>query len=275
MRPNKMNEDEIQILGTSNKKKPNIYLILASIVGLLIIFIVLGLYIYKNTTHEIEQYNSISVDEEPIDSKRTSYVEVLEETVNDVPLFVYVPHNAKVELATIRPSMNDSTIIFATQAADISAENGNIIGDFIQEGKEISRGKGKLGFCSIINNEVSIGATTSTALYDKAIANKGYFFRQYALVSNGQLIENKPKGKAIRRAIGVRNNTTIIVESRSRESFYDFSQALLDIGVLDAIYLVGGHNVYRWYVDIEGNNNISGNLDNELTGSINYIVWRK
>ena len=29
----------------------------------------------------------------------------------------------------------------------------------------------------------------------------GYFFRQYPLVDNGVLVDNEPKGKAIRKAI--------------------------------------------------------------------------
>lgn len=280
MKNNNIQEDEIQILGsTSNNKakKPNNsskIIIACIIIAILMTGIIVAIYLSKNTEDKIEKTtNTVTVSQEN-NVKKTSYIEVFEETVNDVPLYVYVPHNAKVQLMLERPDQNDSTIVFATQAADIGIDGESIIGDFVLKGEQIAKGKSKKGFCAIINNEVSIGVDYNTPLLEKTIQKNGYFFRQYPLVANSEIIENKPKGKTIRRAIGKRNNTIVVVESRSRESFFDFSQALVDIGISDAIYLVGG-NSFGWYKGKDNAISTFGSTEKDITTNMTYIVWRE
>ncbi|MBD8348797.1 phosphodiester glycosidase family protein [Dysgonomonas sp. HGC4] len=281
MKNNNIHEDEIQILGDSpsnkqpKKSKNNSKIIIACIIAaILVTVITVIIYLSKNTEEGTEMSTSTVTVLQEKNTKATSYVEVFEETVNDVPLYVYLPHNTKIELTASRPDANDKSIIFTTQAADIGADGESIVGDFVLAGKQLAKGKSKQGFCAIIGDQISIGVDTSTPLLDETIQNNGFFFRQYPLVANGKMIENKPKGKTIRRAIGKRNNTIIIVESRSRESFYDFAQSLVDIGVTDAIYLVGG-NAYGWYQDIDGKQNVFGSTDSDIIKSPNYIVFKK
>ncbi len=278
---NNIHEDEIQILGGSpsnkqpKKSKHNSKIIIVCIIAaILVTGIITAIYLSKNTEEDTDIPTSTVTVSQEKNTKETSYVEVFEETVNDVPLYVYVPRNTKIELTSSRPDVNDQNIVFATQAADIAADGESIVGDFVLAGKQLAKGKSKQGFCAIIGDKISIGVDTSTPLLDETIQNNGYFFRQYPLVANGKMIENKPKGKTIRRAIGKRNNTIVIVESRSRESFYDFAQSLVDIGVTDAIYLVGG-NAYGWYQDIDGKQNVFGSTDSDIIKSPNYIVFKK
>jgi uncharacterized protein YigE (DUF2233 family) len=99
------------------------------------------------------------------------------------------------------------------------------------------------------------------------------------LVSNGKLVENEPKGKSIRRAICDRQGEIFMVETRSIESFHDFAQALVDLGVDQAIYLVGS-TAYGWAVDENGTIHEFGE-ENYYTGYRNmpqntsYIVWKR
>lgn len=204
-----------------------------------------------------------------------SYIERQEETINDVPLYIYVPHNAELSLAlNIHNESQDSSIICVMQAADIRGDNKEIVGDFVLKGKQLSRGTAKSGFCAIINKKITIGVKTITPLLQQSIDSTGYFFRQYPLVNNGELVENNPKNKSIRRALAIRNSKVVMIESRSSESFHDFSQALLDIGVTDAIYLVGSANAYGWFVDKNKEKTIYGNTPNDELKNISYIVWR-
>ena len=113
----------------------------------------------------------------------------------------------------------------------------------------------------------------STPLLQEVINSGGHFFRQYSLVSNGELVDNKPKNKSIRRALAVRNEQILMVESQNRESFHDFSQALIDIGVSDAIYLVGG-DAYGWYYNKEHIRNEFGEEQPDLPENISYIIWK-
>lgn len=69
-----------------------------------------------------------------------------------------------------------------------------------------------------------------------------------------------------------------MVESLSKESFHDFTQALVDLGVENAVNLAGSE-AYGWSVDREGTKHEFG-LPNSYSGrrkmfkNTNYIVWR-
>lgn len=223
----------------------------------------------EQTTQE-----SISIPTDSVgNSDKEGYIEVLEETINDVPLLIYVPHKATMLLSLGMPDKSDSTIIFAAMAADIRKDNKQIVGDFVLSGKQLSRGVAKKGFCAIDNKTITIGTGDSTPLLEEVIGNNGSFFRQYPLVHNGELIENKPKNKSIRRALAIRNEQVIMVESENNESFHDFSQALIDIGVSNAIYLVGG-DAYGWYYNKERIRQEFGVEKPDLPSNISYIIWQ-
>ena len=105
------------------------------------------------------------------------------------------------------------------------------------------------------------------------VEQNGYFFRQYSIVSNGTLIPIPPKGKSRRRALCLKDNVFMIIESVTSESYHDFAQALEDIGVSEALALVGGNAAVMWREE-------SGRWQQycEIFGDScpleNYIVWR-
>ena len=63
------------------------------------------------------------------------------------------------------------------------------------------------------------------------------------------------------------------------ESFHDFAQALADLGVDQAVYIVGS-SAYGWAVDEAGTTHEFGE-DNYYTGrrrmpkNTSYVVWRR
>jgi hypothetical protein len=173
----------------------------------------------------------------------------------------------------------DTCVIYAAQAADIRADNGDIIGAFVLDGKPLAWGLSKKGYCASINGKVTIGVAENSPLFEQATEESGYFFRQYPLVKDGKIVENEPKGKSIRRAICDRIGEIFMVETGTKESFHDFAQALVDLGVDQAIYLVGS-SAYGWAIDETGATHEFGN-DAYYTRNIrmpkntSYIVWRK
>ena len=173
------------------------------------------------------------------DTTGKAYTEHLELTINDIPLDVYIPHNAKPSLAIGTPDIFDENIVLVTQAADIRADNGKINGAFVLAGKPMAWGLSKKGYVGIIDDKITVGVADNSPLFEEATEKGGYFFRQYPLVDNGVLVENEPKGKAIRKAICDRAGEIIVVMSISPESFHDFAQALVDLQVDNAVYLVG------------------------------------
>lgn len=205
------------------------------------------------------------------------FTEIMDTIINDIPMKVYLPHQMEYSLHVGAIDRNDPSILFTAQAADIRADNGGIVGAFVLKGEPKAWGLSKKGYCAIIDDRVSIGVADNSPLFEEATEKGGYFFRQFPLVGNGMLVENEQKGKAIRRAICDRNSEIFTVETLTPESFHDFSQALVDLGVDNAIYLVGG-NAYGWATDSDGTRHEFGDpnpKNSKKWRNINYIVMRE
>ncbi|MBQ9893460.1 MAG: hypothetical protein IJM35_09945 [Bacteroidales bacterium] len=204
-----------------------------------------------------------------------SYTEKIDTIINDVILSLYIPHNATPELTLGVPDRADKSIIFAAQAADIRKDNRKILGAFVLKGEPLAWGLSKKGFCAIIDSVVTVGVSENSPLFEEATEKDGYFFRQFPLVDNGTLVENEPKNKTMRKALCSRAGQIFVAVSESDESFHDFSQALIDLGVENAIYLVGSHSSFGWFIDANGTKTLfapdvhRGTYKNE-----NYIIWR-
>lgn len=196
-------------------------------------------------------------------------------TINDIPLRIYVPLHSTphLEVGFDVLSHHDEHILMF-QAADIRADNQKIVGAFVLRGEPLSRGLSKRGFCAIIDGHVVVGVADNSPLFEKATEHNGDFFRQYPLVDNGQLVENELKNKSIRRALCDIGTHIAVVESQSTESLHDFAQALVDLGVTHAIYLVGS-NAIGWCIDTAGNSTAIGLWDTKPYKNINFIVWPK
>ena len=229
----------------------------------------------SSTVSPVRPYRgAVSPLSELPEASALSCTEHIRKTVNDIPLDIYIPHNAVPKLFIGTPDMHDKKIILAAQAADIRADNGKINGAFVLEGKPLAWGLSKKGYVGIIDGKISIGTADNSPLFEQATETGGYFFRQYPLVSAGRLVENEPKNKALRRAVCDRAGEIFIVLTAERESLHDFSQALVDLGVDEAVYLVGASS-YGFWRDrddrlVQFNEKRSGGYRYE-----NFIVWER
>ena len=203
------------------------------------------------------------------------YTEKLDTVINDVHLSIYIPHNAKPELTLGVPDRKDKNIILAAQAADIRKDNRKILGAFVLKGEPLAWGLSKKGFCAIIEDKVTVGVSENSPLFEEATEKEGYFFRQFPLVDNGTLVESDQKNKTMRKALCSRAGQLFMAVSETDESMHDFAQALVDLGVENAIYLVGSHSSFGWYINGAGEKTLfapdvhRGTYKNE-----NYIVWK-
>ena len=203
------------------------------------------------------------------------FTEKLDTVINDVHLSIYIPHNAKPELTLGVPDRKDKNIILAAQAADIRKDNRKILGAFVLKGEPLAWGLSKNGFCAIIEDKVTVGVSENSPLFEEATEKEGYFFRQFPLVDNGTLVESDQKNKTMRKALCSRAGQLFMAVSETDESMHDFAQALVDLDVENAIYLVGSHSSFGWYIDADGEKTLfapdvhRGTYRNE-----NYIVWK-
>lgn len=280
-----INDDEIRIISSgdvkTDKKKRKLLPVVLWVVASLLLITVLGIVFFSSGEIEderlikeaTEQSNVSTTSENTNNLKARAFANKTDTIVDGIELSIITPNNATPVLEIGSECLNDSTIILIAQAADIRGDNGGIVGSFVVNGELVSKGEAKAGFCSIINGDVTVGVADATPLFEQALMSDGYFFRQYPLVVGGQIVENKPKGKSIRKALVEMDGRISVVVSREKLTFHDFSQALADVGVSNAIYLVGG-DAYWKYVDADGVSFTFGHEWDKEIDNVNYIVWR-
>ena len=281
-------DDEIRIIGAPLEKKRFSWTWVVVLVACISLFAgLVALLVNRESSVQEDEYPVVfepenEIVEEVADSVKwlgdysnttKAYTEHLKDTINDIPLDIYIVHNAKPELCLGVPDLHDKSIVMTTQAADIRADNGKIVGAFVLKGKPLSWGLSKKGYCGIIDDKITVGVADNSPLFEEATEKGGYFFRQYPLVDNGVLVENEPKGKSIRKALCDRNGEIMVVMSETTESFHDFAQALIDMKVDNAIYLVGGVS-FGYFRDIYDQLSIIYNKHRYGYKYENFIIWR-
>lgn len=289
-------DDQIRIIGQDNVSQPRrpkwknfFFLVIGFVVIGVAIYIVMVFLTKEPEQTELETaYYEPIVNPAPVELKRfgseidsltAGFTEIVDTLVNDIPIRIYIPHNAEMTLHLGRMDKADTTIIFTAQAADIRADNGGIVGAFVLQGTPKAWGLSKKGYCASIDGKVTIGVADNSPLFEEATERGGYFFRQYPLVKDGQVVDNELKGKSVRRGICDRMGEIFMVETQTAESLHDFAQALSDMSVDQAIYLVGS-TAYGWAVDAKGTKHEFGEENyskgrRRIPQNTSYIVWRR
>lgn len=208
------------------------------------------------------------------DAVLPSCATVSDTLIDSIHLKIITPYNTVPELHMGTLDTNDADLICAALAADLGYDHGRIIGAFVCEGKPISWGGGrKLGYCAIIDGNITLGVAENSPLFEEATENEGYFFRQYPAVDNGVMVENNPKNASFRRTLCMLDGKVCIVATDDRVLMNDFSSALVKLGVDNAIFLIGG-TADGWYRTEDGTFCRLGYKVSKDNPNINYIVFR-
>ena len=257
-----IHDDEFRVIGGVRKKPEKTtprwvwwFAIVATLVALGAVLSLIHTRREKEATSGVFEQNAKPIAKQTIpfilgslvDSTAGPYVEVVDTLLNDVQLSIYIPQNTSPILYVGNPSPSVRKGILAFQAADIRADNRKILGAFVLAGEPLAWGLSKKGFCAIIDGKVTVGVSENSPLFEEATEKGGYFFRQYPLVNNGVLCESELKGKTMRKAICDRGGQIFVVVSETDESMHDFAQVLVDLGVDNAVYLVGSHHSFGWW----------------------------
>lgn len=278
-------DDEIRIISPlpdgSSRKRPvvrNSVLVAVSVVIVILIAAVLIVNVSREKNDDTAYFTSDPI--EPVTETVVpdvasrvvkGFIAERDTTVNGAGLKILMPENCIATLEIGDDVVDDSTAILVAPAADVMGSDGRIVGTYVVKGVLVSKGESKSGFCSIVDGNISIGVADATPMLEHALESDGYFFRQYPLVVGGQIVENKPKGRAMRKALAEIDGKICVVLSEKRLTFHDFSQALIDAGARNAIYLVGS-DAAGFYIAPDGTKVYFGSQENHLPG--NYIVWR-
>ncbi len=194
--------------------------------------------------------------------------------VSDHLLTLFIPHRATPRLLVGNLNDRDRRAVMTFQAADIRADNKEILGEFVLAGEQLAKGVSKKGYCAIVDGTIHVGVGETTPLLDEAISKGGFFFRQYPLVDHGEPVQNKPQNLTIRKALCEWNGQILVAVSADRLSLDEFARTLAEFGVSNAIYLVGSEFAYGWSVDSSGNREEFGSEDLRPDyQKQSYILW--
>lgn len=299
MLPHDINDDEIRIISSESKlekdtppkgkahnKKRRFRIWLWTVIILFIC--ILGVFLWFAISSDNESNEEFEIIEQPkvdtldplepevesktIDSNSKGFVEISDTTINKDKLTILKPVNSIPRLQIGAQALDDSAATLVVQAADIRRDNGEIVGAYVFEGDLLSKGQAKAGYCAIINGKIIIGVADSTPYLEQAIETDGYFFRQYPLVVGGQVIENRLKPSSLRKALAELNGEIVVIMTHRKMTLNEFSQLLVDLGVSNAIYLVGS-SAFGFAIDEDGNRIEFGKKQENPSKNTNYIIW--
>lgn len=288
-RQDNISENEIRVIGSNPYMQQHepprrpVWYVVAMVMTLLII----GLAIYYCQSLTVTSYAPVEKVQIEKDSTmenssivgNPSYVEITDTIINNVSLHRYIPVNAKPKLVVGLIKDIPPYYILGAMAADFGDYNGEyrIAGAFVHQGEMLSYSKSKYGFCALLKDTVVIGNDLTTAYFEKAIEEKGDFFRQHALVHDGKVVNKViSQIEALRRSLCRLNDGRLcIIDTDMTVSLDDFAKVLCQYGVKEAIALMGTGAAVRWAVDEAGRRYIAGADEFEFPDVVNYIVWEK
>ena len=280
-------ENEIRIIGSSPEQRPaetpqkgKKWLVVALAAALLVLGVALWLLSRNDSPSEPYSTQSmppVATEQEDSVVQDSAYVDICDTIINNISLHRYIPINAKPMLVVGLIKDIPSDYILGAMAADFGDYNGEyrVAGAFVHQGQMLSHSKSKYGFCAILKDTVVIGNDLSTSYFEEAIEEKGDFFRQHALVHEGEVV-NKVISKigALRRSLcRLSDGRLCIIDTDMSVSLDEFSTALCQYGVKEAIALMGTGASVRWAVDKAGRRYIAGADEFDFPEVVNYIVW--
>lgn len=202
-----------------------------------------------------------------------------EDSIDGVSIRLIDLAGLQASLSRAMPADSDTTVALVTQGWDYYYDDDkqyHYLGDLVYDGKQLARGTGRAGLVAVTRGGWQMGVSQDDSVKDYVISQGGSMFRQFALVSAGQICLKQfaLKGKVHRRALARKPgaSTAYYVETVNKESLYDFAEALSDYGFIDAVYLTGADGAEPAYRDADGT--LHGNLEAWRQKS-NLLVFRR
>jgi hypothetical protein len=280
--------DEEEPVAKKEEKKPtrkrkwiNIALSIAGIIAA----IIMAFAAYKTWSYYYKLGISISVSpQENIEklqrkaSSEASEVIMTSNSILGVGMDIYAIHGVQGTIEFEEPDTADASVYLYCRSVDFTAE-GRYLSSLVANGKEHQSNAHRLGYMAMANGNNVIGFSRFEDVKDYIIEHGGSYFRQFVLVSNGEL---PPRfylhGKVERCAIGRIGDRLYYITSHHKETMWSFADALREYGFIDAIYITGGYD-YSFYRDRNGKrhdiHNIADYPHKKWQGITPWLVFRK
>ena len=209
--------------------------------------------------------------------QETPEVVMTSDSILGVAMDFYAIHGLKASIEFEEPDTVDTSVYLYCRSADHKADN-TYIGSLVVNGEERQSDTHRLGYMAMLGGNSVIDISRSEKVKDYVQEHGRSFFRQFILVSNGEIPGRFfLHGKVERRAIGRIDDQLYFIATRHKETLWDFADALREYGFIDAIYITGGAD-YVFYRDKDGIRhdigNPSGYPQKKWKGIIPWLVFR-
>lgn len=215
----------------------------------------------------------------PVDLSVEPQVIKTSDSILGVAMNFYEMQGLKAVISMQEPDTADMDVYLYSRCADYH-KGFTIIGSMVIDGKEIETADEKRrGYFAADEDNFVIGISRDELVKDYVADHGGCFFRQFILVSDRNLPQRfYLHGKVERRAIGrMSNDKLYYIETRNKETMWDFADALREYGFVDAIYITGGYD-YCFYRDADGTrHDISdpSRYPHKHPGQIPWVVFKR
>lgn len=239
-------------------------------------YINIGVPVSVTSKENIGKLELPSVDEMPGVVKSS-------DSILGVAINMYQLIGLKAEITFTEPTVDDTDVYLYSRCCDQTSydpETNRYLGSLVQNGKELQSDNSRLGYCAMANDNIVIGIARDEKVKDYCIEQKGSFFRQFILVSDGVLPGRfYLHGKVERRALARMGKKLFYVESKGKETMWDFADALREYGFIDAIYITGGTD-YCFYRTADGTTHDIGDKHKHPDGHkgkgiVPWVVFKK
>jgi hypothetical protein len=271
-----------KVVAPSQKRKWLKRLLALVVFGCVMVATLVGYYLW-NYYYNIGVSVSVTPEQNIEKLQRPVKQEVPEvvmtcDSILGVAMDFYAIHSLKASIEFEEPDTADASVYLYCRSADHKADN-TYIGSLVVNGEERQSDTHRLGYMAMLGGNSVIGISRSEKVKDYVQEHGGSFFRQFILVSNGEIPGRFfLHGKVERRAIGRIDDQLYYIATRYKETLWDFADALREYGFIDAIYITGGAD-YVFYRDKDGVRHDIGDLSDYphsiWKGIIPWLVFRK
>ena len=250
-------------------------------IGCLMVAILVGYYFWNyyyniGVSVSVTPEQNIEKLQKPA-KQETPEVVMTSDSILGVAMDFYAINGLKASIQFEEPDTADTSVYLYCRSVDHKADS-TYIGTLVVNGEERQSDTHRLGYMAMLGGNSVIGISRSEKVKDYVQEHGGSFFRQFILVSNGDIPGRFfLHGKVERRAIGRIDDQLYFIATRHKETLWDFADALREYGFIDAIYITGGAD-YVSYRDKDGfRHDIGDKSDYPHTkwkGIIPWLVFR-
>ncbi len=270
-----------KVIAPSKKQKWLKRFLAFAVVGCMIVAAIAGYYFWNyyyniGVSVSVSPEQNIEKLQKPA-KQETPEVVMTSDSILGVAMDFYAINGLKASIQFEEPDTADTSVYLYCRSVDHKADS-TYIGTLVVNGEERQSDTHRLGYMAMLGGNSVIGISRSEKVKDYVQEHGGSFFRQFILVSNGDIPGRFfLHGKVERRAIGRIDDQLYFIATRHKETLWDFADALREYGFIDAIYITGGAD-YVFYRDKDGfRHDIGDKSDYPHTkwkGIIPWLVFR-